>query len=444
MVERIGRGLAALMLAGLLATPAMAQEATPQQAADVHLGVASCAGSTCHGAVEPWRDSTVLQNEYTTWQSKDSHAKAYQTLLSAESKRIAKNLGLPNAHEAKVCLDCHADNVPVAQRGPQFQISDGVGCEACHGGGERWLGIHVSGRATHAQNVAAGMFPTEEPVKRAEMCMNCHFGDETRFVTHRIMGAGHPRMSFELDTFTAIQPAHYRIDDDYRKRKTVANGVKTWAIGQAIAYTRLMEAVADPKRNHDGIFPEFVLYDCQACHTPTSNVAWAPRESEGIGPGVIRIHDGNTMMLRVLARHVNPALEKELVEKTRAVHAASVKDRGQMEEAAKVAAQVGDKMAAAFAAREFDQGDVRAMLTGVVAAGIDGGYLDYASAEQATMALGAILDTMRKSDMVDAAQHRTMTAALEACYSAVAKDGEYKPQTFAQALQTFRASIPAL
>ncbi|HYF17206.1 MAG TPA: multiheme c-type cytochrome, partial [Ramlibacter sp.] len=289
-----------------------AQVALPSQAADVHLGVASCAGSTCHGAVEPWRDSNVLQNEYTTWQSKDSHAKAYEVLLSAESKRIAKNLGLPNAHEAKVCLDCHADNVAPEKRGQQFQISDGVGCEACHGGGERWLGIHVSGRGTHAQNVAAGMFPTEDPVKRAELCLGCHFGDETRFVTHRIMGAGHPRMSFELDTFTAIQPAHYRIDDDYAKRKTVASGVKTWAIGQAIAYRKLMTAVADPKRNHDGIFPEFVLYDCQACHTPLTNVSWAPRETEGIGPGVVRIHDANTMMLRVLARHVNPALEKEL------------------------------------------------------------------------------------------------------------------------------------
>ena len=59
-----------------------------------------------------------------------------------------------------------------------------------------------------------------EPVERARLCLSCHFGDPLRFANHRIMGAGHPRMSFELDTFTALQPAHFKVDADYRKRTT--------------------------------------------------------------------------------------------------------------------------------------------------------------------------------------------------------------------------------
>jgi hypothetical protein len=52
-----------------------------------------------------------------------------------------------------------------------------------------------------------------------------------RFVTHRLMGAGHPRMSFELDTFTAVEPAHFKPDSDWEKRKRMWDGVKVWAIG---------------------------------------------------------------------------------------------------------------------------------------------------------------------------------------------------------------------
>ena len=48
----------------------------PQYTQDQHLGVITCAGSTCHGALEPWQNSKVLQNEYITWQREDKHPKA--------------------------------------------------------------------------------------------------------------------------------------------------------------------------------------------------------------------------------------------------------------------------------------------------------------------------------------------------------------------------------
>lgn len=423
---------------------ALAADVTlPHLSKDVHLGVASCAGSTCHGAVAPWRDSNVLQNEYTTWMAKDPHSKAYSVLLNDQSKRIAKNLGIPAAHEAKVCLDCHADNVAPAQRGAQFQISDGVGCEACHGGGERWLGIHVSGKATHAQNVAAGLFPTEDPKHRANLCLGCHLGDETRAITHKIMGAGHPRLAFELDTFTNIQPAHYRIDDDYAKRKAVANGVKTWAIGQAMALSKFLDLVADPARNRDGIMPEFVLYDCQSCHTPLNNMTWQAQATQGIGPGVPRLHGANAAMLKVIAAAVAPGMQAELVERSRALHAASQRDKAEMERAAKALKQTADKLADSFAARAFDGNDIRALMQALVAAGLQEGYADYASAEQTTMALSAVIDALKATGQVDPTRHRGMQQALEACYAAVKQDATYTPAAFTAALQQFQAAMPA-
>ena len=90
------------------------------------------------------------------------------------------------------------------------------------------------------ENLAAGLYPTEQPVARAEKCLSCHFGDDKKFVTHQIMGAGHPRMSFELDTFTAVEPAHFVIDKSYIERKGPVNDVRVWAVGQAVALVKYM------------------------------------------------------------------------------------------------------------------------------------------------------------------------------------------------------------
>ena len=141
-----------------------------------HLGPASCASSVCHGKLDRQDDLNVWLNEYRIWTRADKHSQAYRTLESDDSRRIAENLGLASATTAQICLDCHADNVAMEKRGPKFQLSDGVGCEACHGGGEEWIKSHAAEGATHADNLRRGMYPTEEPVARAELCLSCHMG----------------------------------------------------------------------------------------------------------------------------------------------------------------------------------------------------------------------------------------------------------------------------
>ena len=57
----------------------------PQYAPATHLGVASCASSVCHGRVEKSDTSRVWLTEYRVWQSKDAHARSYETLQSQAS-----------------------------------------------------------------------------------------------------------------------------------------------------------------------------------------------------------------------------------------------------------------------------------------------------------------------------------------------------------------------
>jgi hypothetical protein len=424
---KIAKTLQQLALAALFLLPALglatlasdARAQTPQYGQDLHIGVTSCAGSTCHGATTPWENSTVLQNEYVTWSQKDEHSKAYATLLNEDSKRIAANLGLPNAHEADLCLDCHADNTPKDKRGRFFQISDGVACESCHGGAQRYLGIHISGAANHQDNLNAGMYPTEDPVKRAELCLSCHFGDDKKFVTHRIMGAGHPRMSFELDTFTAIQPAHFEIDNDYRKRKAVANGVRTWAIGQAIALKRRVDAAADPQRGWDGLFPELVLFDCQACHHPLTAPTWQPRPSTGLPSGVVRFDDSNALMLGIIADHVDSDLGATLKQQMKALHASTLEGLEAYKTAANALKETADGLVAKFSTHAFGKDDIAAMMTGVLTQAAAAEFSDYAGAEQATMALSAIAAAARDAGMAELA--KVIDAPLAKAFTALDK-----------------------
>lgn len=417
----------------------------PLYAADAHVGVTSCAGSTCHGAVEPFKGSNVLQNEFVTWQREDKHSRAYAVLMNDRSKRIARNLGLPDAHTAKMCLDCHSDNVASDNRGRQFQLSDGVGCEACHGGARRWLGTHVAG-ATHDENIKAGLFPTDDPVLRARLCVSCHFGvaSDTKFVTHKIMGAGHPRMPFELDTFTTIQPAHYVVDEDYRKRKKTPSGVQVWAIGQALQITAVLESVLDGSRNRQGVFPELVVFDCHACHHQMSqeiDLRYQGRRSVGLPPGYPRFNDANLVMLRVIANRIDPDLGKRLAARTQEMHKAVAGGFDGYQSKARDLLGVVNEMTRRVGAHGFSKEDMQALLTGLLDEGKAGELFDYASAEQATMALGAIISAMRVSGAIDAAQLEKMNAALERCYAATADDELYRPGDFAGAIEGFRSLI---
>src|SRR3546814_9920577 len=97
------------------------------------------------------------------------------------------------------------------------------------------------------------------PVVRAGVCVDCHFGSAAggQFVTHRIMAAGHPRISFELDLFSSLQ-AYHQEDADYGWRKFGAanrrtDHVQMWAVGQATAIERSL-ALFQTRRGTEGIF----------------------------------------------------------------------------------------------------------------------------------------------------------------------------------------------
>lgn len=426
------QGLAALL--GLFALCAWSSEPAK------NLGVVNCASSLCHGSVSPWKDSNILQNEYVTWSRVDKHAtKAYQVLLTERSQRIVRNLGLKTPpQETKICLECHAYDPPPALRGERFKVADGVSCEACHGASENWIASHTAPNATHADNVAHGLYPLNEPVAQARLCLSCHFGNRDKFVTHRMMGAGHPRMSFELETFSATQPAHFVIDDDWRRRKGTWDEVRVWAVGQALAAEELLDVVLDPKRNRDGLFPELVVFDCYACHHPMSDKRWSP--ATGTSPGHIRLNDSNLLMVRQIARRTLPAPQSDAFDTTVTnLRKAVAGDGGDpMAAAASLRAEL-DALVKAIAARSYTSDDVRAIASGLVAEASSGRYRDYAGAEQATMAIASVMTWLAKHGGLK--DLREANAALDRVYEAVRDDERYRPERFRDAVAGLAQSL---
>jgi hypothetical protein len=413
--------------------PAAAPGEAPAESANAlaHLGVVTCAGSTCHGASSQSANSKVMQNEYILWQKQDKHSKAFKVLSNEQSKRIALNLGLKDATKEKLCLDCHTDNVPAGMRGNRFQLSDGVGCEACHGGSRNYLGPHASGLDTHQQNIDHGLYPTENPEQRAKLCLACHLGTNDKFATHRIMGAGHPRLSFELDTYTAIQPSHYKVDDDYRKRKPVFASVQIWAIGQLLAADQFLSLLTSSKYQGSGPWPELSFYDCHACHHPMSLQRWSKSPmNEALGPGAVRLNDSTFLVLNSIAQRLAPALAPRYMQALVSLNKASAEGHAAVQSAAANLRSLTQNLRASVNGHNFSVDDMRAIMSNMLAAAQQGEFNDYMAAEQLVMAVDAISTTLEPK------KPNSFSAAMKELYSATGSQDKFKPEVFQAALKT--------
>ncbi|MGA8143611.1 MAG: multiheme c-type cytochrome [Candidatus Acidiferrales bacterium] len=264
--------------------------AVPTQAdqAPRYTGPGSCASATCHGSVTPRTDNRVLQNEYSTWIVKDKHSKAYASLKGDTGERMAAILGVGKAETAPKCLACHALDVPSAQRARTFDLSEGVSCENCHGPAAAWLGPHTERDWTHQKSLAAGMYDTRDLTKRSEKCLSCHLGNDEKSVDHEMIAAGHPDLYFELDSFSAVMPRHWK---EASEPGGAANtdpwsDVRELTTGQAVQLKQsLLRLVSRTRGKH---WPEYSELQCYACHhslTPPEDSWRQARGYAGRRPG---------------------------------------------------------------------------------------------------------------------------------------------------------------
>lgn len=416
-------------------------------------GVASCAGSTCHGRAEG-NGAVVRQDEIASWQEPSSpggaHSRAFAVLAGQRGRQIAASLGLGSATSAPECLGCHATFVPSAQRGDRFQLSDGVGCESCHGASGDWLAAHYARPATHASNVANGMTPLEDPQVRANVCLDCHYGSTKtgQFVTHAMMAAGHPRLSFELDLFSALQQ-HHDVDGDYRRRKSVPSSVRMWAVGQAEAVRRATGLFAQPRFGMEGMFPQFYFYDCHSCHRTITDAAsrkltFETNPGRPIPFGNPPFNDENIITLSAVAGALVPGQAQSFRSASRDFHRAMGRGPDEARSAAQALSQRAAGLSRALDQRAYIDADAFKVIGLIADASTTARFTDYAGSVQAVMAIDTLLNALVRQGRVSMGAAAGIRADINRAYAAVAEPNAYRPAQFRAALKSATGAIARL
>ncbi|MDB6086972.1 MAG: hypothetical protein JWN43_4853 [Gammaproteobacteria bacterium] len=407
----------------------------PYQSKDRHLGVASCASSLCHGSVAPNSNYDVPLDEFITWSHQDAHATAFQALSSERGRSIAAKLGLPSAEGAKECLDCHADNVAAAQRGARFALTDGVGCEACHGGAERWIASHAAAKSTYQNDVGQGMYPSANLVDRALLCESCHVGNADKQATHAIMGAGHPRLGFELDTYLALEPPHYTVDADYRSRKPTFNHAQTWVEGQLQASALQLDQMQGPLLRGGSVFPELALFNCAACHdSSTQRAEWRRRAMTQLTtPGMVPLNDAYWRMSWIIARAIDPREGSLVLSHAQMLQRAVLIGRDELVTRARELRSALGHLQQRVAGETWTAAHTSNVLDSILQAGLDGEFRDYLGAEQAVMATELLL--------IDSGQAARLRPHLDALYRLVKDVDAFRSAEFVAELRVLRSAL---
>jgi len=421
-----------------------------------YIGPGSCAATSCHGSVKPVAGSRILQDEYSTWILRDKHSRAYQALTGDVGERMARILKLgAKAEEAPKCLACHALYTTPERRGRAFDVSEGVSCENCHGPAQGWLGQHTARDSAekHAESIRLGMTDTRDVIARSGICLACHLGTQKKFVDHEMIAAGHPDLYFELDSFSAVMPRHWKMPRESTAGKTVEDaawvGVRDWSTGQAVQLRAAMERLTWRAKNErydkkDG-WPEYAELSCFACHHALGPAKDSWRQEHGyVGrrPGDPAWNASRYAIFRILAKQVDPGAAQELDRQLAVVSGEMSKlnpERSTVVAAAGAATPVAQGLADRLSTMTYDQDLARRMLQRITEDSENIALADERAAEQAAMAVDSLY--IAYSREVKPANAAEVRVAINGLFQQLDNPSAYNANQFAAALRKIRALL---
>jgi len=417
-----------------------------------YIGPGSCAATSCHGSVKPVAGSRILQNEYSTWILQDKHSRAYQALTGDIGERMARILKIGSkAEESPKCLACHALYTTPEQRGRPFEISEGVSCESCHGPASAWLGPHTTRDWPHEKSVELGMRDTRNLILRSDLCLECHLGTKEKFVDHEMIAAGHPDLYFELDSFSAVMPRHWKVPRESSAGKPVEDpawiGVRDWATGQAVQLRASMDRLAwranSQRADKKDVWPEYSELSCFACHHSLGPAkdSWRQEHGyEGRRPGDPAWNASRYAVFHLFAQQIDSASAQQLDRIMLAVSNEMSKlnpDRTVVASAALAAAPLAQQMADRLATMPYDQAITLHMLQQITDDAETISLADERAAEQATMALDSLYIAYCKD--AHPANDAEVRAGINGLFAQLENPSAYNADQFASALRRLRS-----
>jgi hypothetical protein len=423
---------ATLVLA--IAAPVLLKPSQGSQNAAVQsgfVGAGGCSANTCHGSVFPKAGDGIQQNEYYVWSTKDKHAKAYNVLLEPRSQNIARNLGLDRPESANLCLDCHTSNAPADQRSTTFQLSDGVGCESCHGPARAWLGEHTRRDWKPEQSLQHGMIDTRDLQQRAKGCLSCHLGDDKKTVDHTLIAAGHPDLLFELDTFSVLMPPHW-------KKKTDLPAVRQWAVGQAVMLRESMTQLAlRAKGKAWDSSPEFADFECSACHhnlvTPSARQARGYAGRPGSPPWNEMYYTVFRNVLTVVSEPDRQSLDQAVAQLKKELEG-GVGRREQVAQRATAVALLANRSIPKLSALPADSQSITRIIRSIATDNDAIAAAGMRTAAQATWAVDSLQDELSATGEKT---NEALKAQIDMLYGSF-QNQAYDPERFSSALKAFQ------
>lgn len=404
-----------------------------------YLGAESCSGSACHNNVAPRGKLRIGQNEFFIWSQKDRHAKAYEVLTGPDSKRIAQNLKIDHPENSRRCLVCHGILVADSRQGKNFDITEGVSCEACHGPSEHWLGPHMRKDWDAKKAVTFGMYNTKDLSKRADKCLSCHLGVGEDVVDHELIGAGHPRLKFELDNYSHVMPPHWLLPKDKPSRDWL--GTHAWAVNQAVALRNQVQLLVASRKTRSGLWPDFAHFDCYACHHAVVDYLgnltdeekkmqrWRTKDYGG-KPGRLVWNAASYAVFHHVVRQASAEQAKTLDQLVKSFHEALTGKRAAadgFDSTLMRLSELTDQLVPKIVQHGFTPENVLSLMKNISGDGRAIGNLGFQSAEQAVFALASLYDAY--SDAVGTMpEAKGIKEAIDLLYKDI-KDG----RTFDQA-----------
>jgi Cytochrome c554 and c-prime len=419
----------------------------PPPDAGKYTGPGSCSSTSCHGSVKPRADSRIFQNEYSIWVVQDKHAKAYDALTGPVGERMGRILRLGKSENSPKCLACHALDVPADLRAKTFELSEGVTCENCHGPASAWLGPHTTRNWTHEQSIAAGMYDTRNLVLRTEKCLECHLGTQEKSVDHEMLAAGHPDLYFELDSFSAVMPRHWKTPRESAPgvpaESDAWNGVRVWGTGQAVQLRASMERIEWRAKGKN--WPEYSELQCFACHHSLTSPEQSWRQQRGYAghrPGDPPWNGSRYAVFRELAHQVDndaaTRLDDQVAQIAKLLSQLNP-DRDAVAAASASAASLSNQLVARIQAQSYDAAITLRLLQRISSDTDEISNEGERTAEQAAMALDSLFIAYSSAEkMTNAADIRT---AINDLFQQLENPSAYDPADFASQMRKVNALL---
>jgi hypothetical protein len=255
-----------------------------------------------------------------------------------------------------------------------------------------------------------------------------------------MIAAGHPDLTFELDTFSAVMPRHWKFPDN----QDAWEGVQEWSIGQGVelreTLNRLSRSASSPKT-----WPEFAELDCYACHHSLTQPKDSWRQAAGYPgrtPGAPAWNASRYIVFRDLVKQISPDTGKQFDSDLDQVSelVGSGGDREQIAAAAKSASALADQVLQQIRRQQYDAALTMRVMQAIAADGNSIAEQGEGSAEQAAWALNSLVLAYQRSEKIG--NQPAVSAAFDRLFQQLNNPSAYNAPIFAAEMQKLRVLLP--